>query len=96
MYYYTSTYIRYILSLDRYKYSYNNYLHVFMFCIDIRLILTKNYKELSRGAKGSVSSLINIVMDLKKCCNHPYLVRPVDEQMTPAETYQVPTDTCFQ
>jgi SNF2 family DNA or RNA helicase len=52
-----------------------------------KLILTKNYKELSRGAKGSVSSLINIVMDLKKCCNHPYLVRHVDEQMTPAETY---------
>ncbi|XP_072037799.1 LOW QUALITY PROTEIN: chromodomain-helicase-DNA-binding protein 1-like [Amphiura filiformis] len=39
-------------------------------------ILTKNYRALSRGAKGNISSFINIVMELKKCCNHPFLVRP--------------------
>ena len=36
-------------------------------------ILTKNYKALS---KGSQASFINIVMELKKCCNHAFLIRP--------------------
>ncbi|CAI9733833.1 chromodomain-helicase-DNA-binding protein 1-like isoform X2 [Octopus vulgaris] len=38
-------------------------------------ILTKNYKALSKGVKGSVSSFVNIVMELKKCCNHAQLIR---------------------
>lgn len=42
-------------------------------------ILTKNYKALSKGVKGSVSSFTNIIMELKKCCNHASLIRPVDE-----------------
>ncbi|KFM56746.1 hypothetical protein X975_21529, partial [Stegodyphus mimosarum] len=41
-------------------------------------ILTKNYKALSKGLKGSVSSFCNIMMELKKCCNHAMLVRSVD------------------
>ncbi|XP_064609561.1 LOW QUALITY PROTEIN: chromodomain-helicase-DNA-binding protein 1-like [Liolophura sinensis] len=41
-------------------------------------ILTKNYKALSKGVKGSISGFINIVMELKKCCNHASLVRPPD------------------
>ncbi len=36
-------------------------------------ILTKNYTELSK-TKGSASSLLNIVMELKKCCNHSSLI----------------------
>jgi len=46
-----------------------------------RWILTKNYKELNKGLKSSVSSFVNIIMELKKCCNHQLLVRPeeVDE-----------------
>ena len=44
-----------------------------------RWILTKNYRELSKGLKGSTSSFINIVMELKKCCNHAYLTRPAEE-----------------
>ena len=43
-----------------------------------RWILTKNYKALSKGVKGSISGFLNIVMELKKCCNHTYLVRPPD------------------
>ncbi|XP_052277549.1 chromodomain-helicase-DNA-binding protein 1-like isoform X3 [Dreissena polymorpha] len=39
-------------------------------------ILTKNYKELNKGLKTSVSSFVNIIMELKKCCNHQLLVRP--------------------
>ncbi|KPM06229.1 chromodomain-helicase-DNA-binding protein 1-like protein [Sarcoptes scabiei] len=44
-----------------------------------RWILTKNYKALSKGIKGSVTSFTNIVMELKKCCNHASLIRPLDE-----------------
>ncbi|CAH1797458.1 unnamed protein product [Owenia fusiformis] len=44
-----------------------------------RWILTKNYKSLSRGVKGSISGFINIVMELKKCCNHAFLVRQPDD-----------------
>jgi chromodomain-helicase-DNA-binding protein 1 len=42
-------------------------------------ILTKNYRALSKGLKGNSSSFINIVMELKKCCNHASLTRPTDE-----------------
>lgn len=41
-------------------------------------ILTKNYKALSKGLKGSQSGFINIMMELKKCCNHAMLIRPPD------------------
>ena len=42
-------------------------------------ILTKNYKALAKGSKGSLTGFANIMMELKKCCNHASLVRPVDE-----------------
>ncbi|XP_055954070.1 chromodomain-helicase-DNA-binding protein 1-like isoform X2 [Argiope bruennichi] len=41
-------------------------------------ILTKNYKALSKGLKGNIGSFCNIIMELKKCCNHAMLVRSVD------------------
>nr|XP_022330657.1 chromodomain-helicase-DNA-binding protein 1-like isoform X3 [Crassostrea virginica] len=46
-----------------------------------RWILTKNYKALSKGLKGNVSSFVNIIMELKKCCNHAQLVRPPEEEL---------------
>jgi chromodomain-helicase-DNA-binding protein 1 len=42
-------------------------------------ILTKNFRALSKGLKGSYSGFANIMMELKKCCNHASLVRPTDE-----------------
>ncbi|KAM7285865.1 chromodomain-helicase-DNA-binding protein 1-like, partial [Ixodes scapularis] len=42
-------------------------------------ILTKNYKALSKGVKGSSSGFINIMMELKKCCNHAVLIRPPEQ-----------------
>lgn len=45
-----------------------------------RLILTRNFDELNKGVKGSRSSLINIVMELKKCCNHPFLFESAEAQ----------------
>ena len=43
-----------------------------------RWILTKNYKALSKGLKGNMGGFMNIIMELKKCCNHAFLVRPPD------------------
>ncbi|XP_065323644.1 chromodomain-helicase-DNA-binding protein 1-like [Gordionus sp. m RMFG-2023] len=39
-------------------------------------ILTRNYKALCKGSKGSTCSFLNIVMELKKCCNHANLTKP--------------------
>ncbi|EIE23598.1 hypothetical protein COCSUDRAFT_47361 [Coccomyxa subellipsoidea C-169] len=37
-------------------------------------ILTRNFKELNKGTKGGGQiSLLNIITELKKCCNHPFL-----------------------
>ena len=38
-----------------------------------RYVLTRNYKQLSKASRGPTSSLLNVVMELKKVCNHPYL-----------------------
>ncbi|XP_043919808.1 chromodomain-helicase-DNA-binding protein 1 [Protopterus annectens] len=44
-------------------------------------ILTRNYKALSKGTKGSTSGFLNIMMELKKCCNHCYLIKhPEDNE----------------
>jgi len=31
-----------------------------------------------KGVKGSIGSFINLIMELKKCCNHAFLVRRPD------------------
>ncbi|TKR71709.1 hypothetical protein L596_019263 [Steinernema carpocapsae] len=38
-----------------------------------KAILTRNFDVLHVKNGGSQMSLLNIIMDLKKCCNHPYL-----------------------
>ncbi|RWS31027.1 chromodomain-helicase-DNA-binding protein Mi-2-like isoform X5 [Leptotrombidium deliense] len=38
-----------------------------------KYILTRNFEALNAKGGGHQVSLINIMMDLKKCCNHPYL-----------------------
>merc|ERR1712241_176295 len=45
-----------------------------------KYILTKNYGALTKEMKGSTVSFVNIVMELKKCCNHGYLVKPPDDR----------------
>ncbi|XP_062998502.1 chromodomain-helicase-DNA-binding protein 2 isoform X2 [Elgaria multicarinata webbii] len=42
-------------------------------------VLTRNYKALSKGTRGSTSGFLNIVMELKKCCNHCYLIKSPEE-----------------
>uniref|UniRef100_A0A672M8E3 Chromodomain-helicase-DNA-binding protein 2-like n=1 Tax=Sinocyclocheilus grahami TaxID=75366 RepID=A0A672M8E3_SINGR len=42
-------------------------------------ILTRNYKALSKGTRGSSSGFLNVVMELKKCCNHGFLIKQPEE-----------------
>ncbi|XP_042268294.1 chromodomain-helicase-DNA-binding protein 2 isoform X2 [Thunnus maccoyii] len=53
-------------------------------------ILTRNYKALSKGSRGSSAGFLNIVMELKKCCNHSFLIKqPEDgETETPQDYLQ--------
>ncbi|XP_038114415.1 chromodomain-helicase-DNA-binding protein 1 isoform X1 [Culex quinquefasciatus] len=43
-----------------------------------RWILTKNFDALRKGMKGSINTFLNIVIELKKCCNHALLTRPTE------------------
>ncbi|CAG2109145.1 unnamed protein product, partial [Medioppia subpectinata] len=38
-----------------------------------KFVLTRNFEALNVKGGGKQVSLLNVVMDLKKCCNHPYL-----------------------
>ncbi|XP_074489108.1 chromodomain-helicase-DNA-binding protein 2 isoform X1 [Sebastes fasciatus] len=42
-------------------------------------ILTRNYRALWKGTRGSSSGFLNIVMELKKCCNHSFLIKQPDD-----------------
>ncbi|KXJ91935.1 P-loop containing nucleoside triphosphate hydrolase protein [Microdochium bolleyi] len=44
-------------------------------------ILTRNYAALNEGNNGQKQSLLNIVMELKKVSNHPYMFPGVEEKV---------------
>uniref|UniRef100_A0A7N6B9N4 DNA helicase n=1 Tax=Anabas testudineus TaxID=64144 RepID=A0A7N6B9N4_ANATE len=53
-----------------------------------RAILEKNFSFLSKGGAGggggggaSVPNLLNTMMELRKCCNHPYLITGAEEKI---------------
>ena len=47
-----------------------------------RAILERNFFFLSKGSNSSnVPNLMNTMMELRKCCNHPYLVNGAEEQI---------------
>ncbi|XP_053789243.1 chromodomain-helicase-DNA-binding protein 8 [Vidua chalybeata] len=47
-----------------------------------RAILERNFAYLARGAgHGNVPNLLNTMMELRKCCNHPYLINGAEEQI---------------
>ncbi|XP_060528036.1 chromodomain-helicase-DNA-binding protein Mi-2 homolog isoform X2 [Cylas formicarius] len=45
-----------------------------------KYILTRNFAALNPKGGGQPVSLLNIMMDLKKCCNHPYLFPAAAEE----------------
>lgn len=47
-----------------------------------KYILTRNYEALNAKSGGNSCSLLNVMMDLKKCCNHPYLFPSAAEEAT--------------
>ncbi|KAH9903966.1 P-loop containing nucleoside triphosphate hydrolase protein [Xylariomycetidae sp. FL2044] len=44
-------------------------------------VLTRNYAALNEGNTGQKSSLLNIVMELKKVSNHPYMFPGAEEKV---------------
>lgn len=62
-------------------------------------ILTKNYNALRKGVKGSSTTFLNIVIELKKCCNHALLTKPIDPSenfyKAPAEHIKVFSEISF-
>eukprot|EP01114_Cavostelium_apophysatum_P010624 TRINITY_DN2458_c0_g1_i1.p1 TRINITY_DN2458_c0_g1~~TRINITY_DN2458_c0_g1_i1.p1 ORF type:complete len:1441 (+),score=525.32 TRINITY_DN2458_c0_g1_i1:182-4504(+) len=47
-------------------------------------ILSRNFRELNKGVKGQAqSTLLNIVMELKKVANHPYLFENAEDANNP-------------
>ena len=48
-------------------------------------ILTKNYAALNQGAKGQKQSLLNIMMELKKASNHPFMFPAAEERLIPGD-----------
>ena len=49
-----------------------------------KYIITRNYVALSKARGGDKATLLNVVMELKKCCNHASLVQPLPDA-PPAE-----------
>ncbi|GLE01971.1 hypothetical protein PINS_up010809 [Pythium insidiosum] len=45
-----------------------------------RAIFERNRSFLNMGASGSVANLVNVEMELRKCCNHPFLIRGVEDK----------------
>ncbi|KAK5134429.1 hypothetical protein LTR08_006476 [Meristemomyces frigidus] len=43
-------------------------------------ILTRNYAALNSGSKAHKTSLLNIMMELKKCSNHPFMFPNAEER----------------
>lgn len=56
-----------------------------------KYILTRNYEALNAKSGGNSCSLLNVMMDLKKCCNHPYLFPSASEEapVGPGGTYEI-------
>ncbi|TMW56968.1 hypothetical protein Poli38472_002893 [Pythium oligandrum] len=45
-----------------------------------RAIFERNRSFLNMGSAGTVANLVNVEMELRKCCNHPFLIRGVEEK----------------
>lgn len=45
-----------------------------------KAVLERNFDHLAHRGRHNLPSLINIMMQLRKCCNHPYLLKGVEEE----------------
>ncbi|KAK6090110.1 hypothetical protein P3W45_000836 [Vairimorpha bombi] len=46
-----------------------------------RAILEKNLDFLTKGCKDAAPNLLNAMMELRKCCIHPYLIKGAEEKI---------------
>ncbi|ELA42339.1 uncharacterized protein VICG_00739, partial [Vittaforma corneae ATCC 50505] len=46
-----------------------------------RAILEKNIEFLTKGDRSNAPNLINAMMELRKCCIHPYLIKGAEEKI---------------
>lgn len=46
----------------------------------LQMVVARNFRELNKGVKGKKSSLQNVVMEMKKCCNHPFLFESAEAE----------------
>ena len=69
----------------------------FFIFISIRWILTRNHAALHKGSRGrgTISSFCNIIMELKKCCNHGHLVKDPEPLKTPTTEAILKVVTCL-
>lgn len=52
-----------------------------------RWVITRNFRELNRGIRGEgKTTLLNVVTELKKVCNHPYLFPSAEQAALAAST----------
>ena len=64
-----------------------------------RAILERNFTFLTKGnSTANLPNLMNTMMELRKCCNHPYLVNGAEEQIVQSvrEQPEVDGDKLFQ
>ncbi|XP_049590182.1 chromodomain-helicase-DNA-binding protein 6 isoform X3 [Syngnathus scovelli] len=60
-----------------------------------RAILEKNFSFLSKGAnQHNMPNLINTMMELRKCCNHPYLITGAEEKILESFRKSHGADAC--
>ncbi|ETW09932.1 hypothetical protein H310_00360 [Aphanomyces invadans] len=45
-----------------------------------RAIFERNRSFLNQGSNVAVANLMNVEMELRKCCNHPFLIRGVEQK----------------
>ncbi|RLO02394.1 hypothetical protein DYB28_014357, partial [Aphanomyces astaci] len=45
-----------------------------------RAIFERNRSFLNQGSSVAVANLMNVEMELRKCCNHPFLIRGVEQK----------------
>lgn len=46
------------------------------------MLYDQNFSFLAKGPKGqNVSGMMNLLLQLRKCCNHPFLVKGVEQQV---------------
>ncbi|VDN97488.1 unnamed protein product [Rodentolepis nana] len=58
-----------------------------------RAIMERNFNFLCKGTTGSnMPNLINVMMELRKCCNHPFLIKGAEEAILAEQRSQANED----